>query len=192
MFSASSFINSLCVHVVFESSTVWGWHNLSGTSSDGSGGSLEEVTWVTQRQEKLFFNYLQLFIVIQWCNNYKFIIYIYREKLSLFAVFERQRQRPRETETETETERDRETETETERDRETETNEASGRCSLSMLLNLSESEDIAGEAFVLGETFFLVLLSSVWISDLLYWAFIYEHSWLTNQSQIISYSSTTF
>ena len=47
------FINSLCVHVEVERSTDGGWHTSSGTSSDGQGGSLEQIArvWATQRQE---------------------------------------------------------------------------------------------------------------------------------------------
>ena len=49
------FIRSFYPHVVFERSSEWGWHSLSGTSSNGRGGKLEQVAWVlaTQRQEKL-------------------------------------------------------------------------------------------------------------------------------------------
>ena len=70
-FPCSWFINSLCAHVAFERSTDEEWHNLSGTSSDGWGRSLEQVARVpaTQRQEKLSVNNLQLFIETLWCNN---------------------------------------------------------------------------------------------------------------------------
>ena len=44
---------------------------------------------------------------------------------------------------------------------ERETNEISGWCSLSMLLNFSESETFTGEALVLGEISYLIILSSV-------------------------------
>ena len=55
LFPGSLFINSLCVHVLFERSTDGEWHNPPGTSSEGGGGSLEQVAWMptTQRQEKL-------------------------------------------------------------------------------------------------------------------------------------------
>ena len=42
----------------------------------------------------------------------------------------------------------------------------SGWCSLSMLLNFSENEAFAGEALVFGEIHFLILMSSVWTSDI--------------------------
>ena len=57
-FPGSLFTNPLWVHVAFERSTNGGWHNPSGTFSDGWGDSLEQVAWVleTQRQEKLSVN----------------------------------------------------------------------------------------------------------------------------------------
>ena len=63
-------------------------------------------------------------------------IYTYMEVVVLLVVFERQ------------------------------TNEVSGWCSLSMLINFSASEAFVGEAFVHGEISFLILLSSVWTSDI--------------------------
>ena len=51
---ACCFIMSFYVHIEFEKSTEGGWHNLSGTSSDGQGDRLEEVVRMltTQGQEK--------------------------------------------------------------------------------------------------------------------------------------------
>ena len=42
-FPGSLFINSPSAHAVFERSTDGGWHNLSETSSDSRGDSLEQV-----------------------------------------------------------------------------------------------------------------------------------------------------
>ena len=65
-----------------------------------------------------------------------YTIYKYTEIVPLFFVFERQ------------------------------ANEVSGWCSLSMLLSFSESEVFAGETLALGEISFLILLSSIWASDI--------------------------
>ena len=58
VFPSYLFINSPCARVVFERSTDGEWHNPSGTSFDGRGGSLEQVAWVptTHRQEKFSIN----------------------------------------------------------------------------------------------------------------------------------------
>ena len=86
---------------------------------------------------------------------------------------------------------------------ERQTIEVSGWWSLSIQLNFTDSEAFAGEAFVLRDIYFLILLSLVWTSDIFSPVTIKtsifiedspgnKHSRLTNQSQIISYSSTTF
>ena len=49
---------------------------------------------------------------------------------------------------------------------ERQTIELFGWCSFSILFNFSEYEAFAGEALVLGEISFLILLSLVWTSDL--------------------------
>ena len=72
-----------------------------------------------------------------------------------------------------------------------------------VFLCYSERKGFAGEALVLEESSFLILFSSVWTSDIFSpitqktFTFIEDsqgnkHSQLANQSQIISYSSTTF
>ena len=55
-FPASRFINPLHVHLVLERSTDKEWYNSSGTSSNGQGHLLEQITRVlaTQKQEDLF------------------------------------------------------------------------------------------------------------------------------------------
>ena len=70
-------------------------------------------------------------------------------------------------------------------------------------LNFSQSEELAGQALVLGEISYLILLSSIWTSDLcsqltLKTSIFIEdspgnkHSRLANKSLIISYSFATF
>ena len=67
----------------------------------------------------------------------------------------------------------------------------------------SETEVFAGEALVLGEISFLILLSSVWTTDIFSLLILKtsifiedspgnKHSRLANQSKIISYSTTSF
>ena len=84
-----------------------------------------------------------------------------------------------------------------------EANEVLGWCSLSTLLILAESEISAGEALVRGDISFLILLSSAFSLDIFSlltqetYLFIEDstgnnYSRLGNQSQIISYSSTSF
>ena len=57
-FLAGWFINSFSAHAVFERSIEGGQHTLSGTSSDGQSGWLEQVAQVlaAQSQEKLSVN----------------------------------------------------------------------------------------------------------------------------------------
>ena len=86
-FPVGWFINSFFTHVVFGISTNGRWHNLSGTSSDGWDGLLEQVAFVlaTQRQEKLFVNNLKKCFL-----KLNSVTIIYMEIVSLFVVFERQ------------------------------------------------------------------------------------------------------
>ena len=63
-----------------------------------------------------------------------------------------------------------------------------------MLLNFLENEFFAGEALVFGEVSFL---SSVWTPDMLFSKIkniyiLLEQTFLIDQSQILSYSFTTF
>ena len=123
---------------MFESITDRGWHNLCETSSDGLGGSLEEVAQVfaTQRQK----------ISGLTINNYSLknkgviIIYtIYLESgIVAFVVFERQ------------------------------TIEVFRWCSFSFVFNFSENEAFAGEVLILGDISHLILLSLVKVSDLFF------------------------
>ena len=57
-FLDSLLITLLYAHAVFERPRDREWHNPSETSSDGRGGSLEQIAWVpaTQRHEKLSIN----------------------------------------------------------------------------------------------------------------------------------------
>ena len=86
---------------------------------------------------------------------------------------------------------------------ERQTMEVFGWYSFSILFNFLVCEAFAGEALVLSEISFLILLSLVWTSDLFSHLtpkiFIFiedspgnQHSQLANQSQIILYTLITF